>query len=73
MILQTGSQVGRYRIDTLIASGGVGDVYRARDSRLGRHHDLEATHGIVGEIFDRHPPFADEWMVARYSEHSWFA
>jgi serine/threonine protein kinase len=36
MNLQTGSHVGRYRIDHLIASGGVGDVYRARDSRLGR-------------------------------------
>jgi serine/threonine protein kinase len=36
MILQSGSRLGRYEVDGLIASGGMGDVYRARDTRLHR-------------------------------------
>jgi eukaryotic-like serine/threonine-protein kinase len=36
MTLQTGSRLGRYEVDGLIASGGMGDVYRARDTRLNR-------------------------------------
>jgi eukaryotic-like serine/threonine-protein kinase len=34
--LQTGSVVGRYRIDALIGAGGMGQVYRARDPRIER-------------------------------------
>src|SRR4051812_2224010 len=34
--LQSGSAVGRYRIDALIAAGGMGQVYRARDPRIER-------------------------------------
>jgi len=36
MTLQCGSRLGRYEVDSLIASGGMGDVYRARDTRLNR-------------------------------------
>ena len=34
--LAAGSRLGPYVIDNLIASGGMGSVYRARDSRLDR-------------------------------------
>ena len=34
--LQSGSAVGRYRIDALIGAGGMGQVYRARDPRIER-------------------------------------
>ena len=36
MSLAAGSRVGPYTIVALIGSGGMGDVYRARDPRLDR-------------------------------------
>jgi eukaryotic-like serine/threonine-protein kinase len=34
--LESGSAVGRYRIDAFIGAGGMGQVYRAHDSRIQR-------------------------------------
>jgi Tol biopolymer transport system component len=34
--LVTGSRLGPYEIDCLVGFGGMGEVYRARDTRLGR-------------------------------------
>jgi eukaryotic-like serine/threonine-protein kinase len=34
--LGPGTMVGPYRVDALVGAGGMGEVYRAHDTRLGR-------------------------------------
>jgi serine/threonine protein kinase len=36
MPLETGAQLGAYRVEGLLATGGMGEVYRGHDERLGR-------------------------------------
>src|SRR4029079_6123781 len=36
MVLRPGSHIGRYEVVALIGKGGMGEVYSARDARLGR-------------------------------------
>ncbi|HEY1252220.1 MAG TPA: serine/threonine-protein kinase, partial [Thermoanaerobaculia bacterium] len=61
MSLPSGTRLGSYEIVDLLGSGGMGDVYRARDLKLGR----EAAIKVLPEEFAR-----DSSRVARFEREA---
>jgi Tol biopolymer transport system component len=47
----TGRQIGSYQILSLLGAGGMGDVYRARDTKLGRDVAIK----VVANVFLSNP------------------
>ena len=60
MTLSAGSRLGAYEIVGAIGSGGMGDVYRARDTRLGRDVALKFLPGDLAADPDRRARFDRE-------------
>ena len=53
MALSTGDKLGPYEIIALIGKGGMGEVYRAKDTRLGRDVAVKISQEQFNERFER--------------------
>src|SRR6266571_3761385 len=53
MTLSAGDKLGPYEIIALLGAGGMGEVYRARDPRVGREVAIKVSAERFSERFDR--------------------
>ena len=53
MTLSSGTLLGPYQIIAPLGAGGMGEVYRARDPRLGREVAIKVSTAQFTERFDR--------------------
>ena len=53
MPFSAGDKIGPYEILALIGSGGMGEVWKARDTRLNRLVAIKTSHSRFGERFER--------------------
>jgi eukaryotic-like serine/threonine-protein kinase len=67
--LGPGTRLGAYEILTLIGSGGMGEVYRARDARLGRDVAVKVLPSEVAADADRLARFEREAQVLASLNH----
>jgi serine/threonine protein kinase len=73
MPLLPGTRVGPYEIVSAIAAGGMGEVYRARDSKLGREVALKLLPGDFASDADRVARFQREAQVLASLNHQHIA
>ena len=60
MTLQAGTRLGPYEIQSPLGAGGMGEVYRARDSKLGREIAVNVLPGDVASDSARRKRFEQE-------------
>lgn len=66
---QVGESVGPYRIVSQLGSGGMGEVYRARDARLGRYVAIKVVLEAFSNDADRVRRFEQEARAASMLNH----
>ena len=69
MALTSGTKLGPYDIQSLLGSGGMGEVYRARDSRLGRIVAIKVLPTSYSADAERLQRFAQEARAAAALNH----
>jgi serine/threonine-protein kinase len=60
MVVQPVAVLGRYKVESLIGRGGMGEVYRARDTTLGREVAIKALPGALATDPERLSRFERE-------------
>ncbi len=73
MSLRTGSRLGPYEVVSLIGVGGMGEVYRARDTKLKRDVALKVLPEAFLTDHDRLARFQQEAEVLASLNHSHIA
>ena len=69
MPLNPGTRIGSYEVVALIGSGGMGEVYRARDSKLNRDVALKVLPSSFGQDPERLARFRREAQVLAALNH----
>src|SRR6266545_2497754 len=69
MVVSTGSRLGPYEIVSPLGSGGMGEVWRARDVRLSRDVAIKVLAGEIASDADRLKRFEKEARAASSLNH----
>src|SRR3984957_5490560 len=69
MALQSGTKLGPYEIHSPIGAGGMGEVYRAHDTRLNRDVAIKILPATFSSDPDRLQRFAQESRAAAALNH----
>src|SRR6059036_789663 len=69
MVLKSGAHLGPYEIVAPLGAGGMGEVYRARDSRLGREVALKVLPAAVANDAERMARFQREAQTLAALNH----
>jgi eukaryotic-like serine/threonine-protein kinase len=69
VMLTPGTKLGEYEVKLLLGSGGMGEVYRARDSRLGRDVAIKVLPSFFSTDSERLRRFEQEARAAAALNH----
>ena len=69
MSLSPGTRLGPYEVTALIGQGGMGEVYRARDTKLGRDVALKVLPDLFADDPERLARFQREARVLASLNH----
>ena len=69
LTFESGTKLGEYEVKSLIGSGGMGEVYRARDSQLGRDVAIKVLPSFLSSDSDRLRRFEQEARAAAALNH----
>src|ERR1700730_15431534 len=73
MALASGARLGPYEIVSLVGAGGMGEVYRARDTKLGRDVAIKVLPESLAGDPDRLARFSREAQVLAALNHPYIA
>jgi serine/threonine protein kinase len=69
MTISAGTKLGRYEIRSMIGEGGMGEVYLARDTQLGRDVAIKVLPSVYSSDKERLDRFEQEACAASALNH----